>query len=202
MHVKLRDVMKSSKTPKEKWGHIWEYYKLHMAVILMILASLSYISYSLMHRKTTVLDVAFYSSVTVSFAEQEELNQRLSEELLPTEEGNKQIVVQAYNQEDTTEQQKFVTMLAAKEIDLFIMARQQFDELNKDGYFLPLEEYVDMVQTDFCLSDGQATGIPLRYFPDLEKLVETEGEWIVAVPVNMTQTEEVAKVFSIYYHSR
>lgn len=198
MHVKLMDVLKSNKSPKEKWAHVWEYYKIHIAAIVILL--LLYVSFtiSMLNKKETVLSMAVYGAFSVTYEVQEEMQTEM-DQLVINGDGKQQILVQTFDSESVTEQQKFVAMLVSKEFDIFILTPEAFKQFDEDGLFAPANRYVKEAQADFLGGeDSQKTGIPISYFPILAKQLQ-QPELIVTMHSKSEHVEFVQQFFEEFY---
>lgn len=198
MHVKLMDVLKSNKSPQEKWAHVWEYYKIHIAAIVILLLLIVSFTISMLNKKETVLSMAVYGAFSITYEVQEEMQTEM-DQLVINGDGKQQILVQTFDSESVTEQQKFVAMLVSKEFDIFILTPEAFKQFDEDGLFSPANRYVKEAQADFLGGeDSQKTGIPISYFPILAKQLQ-QPELIVTVHSKSEHVEFVQQFFEEFY---
>ena len=140
-------------TFKEKLQHIWEYYKLHImaiAVILIIIGSLINV-WLINPRQKTVLFVAW----NAGFAMHEQLSvvaDALAEGLVENEKRETVEISLFFSPEGDPQSEmantmRLTAMVAAGAIDVFILDNDAIAEYTESGLIQPLEEMVAGLRT-------------------------------------------------------
>jgi len=130
---------------KEKLDHIWEYYKffiIGLVIFLIILGSLIN-AWFINPQPQTALFISWNSGFAMD-VQLTELSNKLTERLV--EETANETVVVSMMLTDTNDPtlnmastQRLVAMLAAGEIDVFILDSMQLDEFASTGFIRPME---------------------------------------------------------------
>lgn len=134
---------------KEKAGHIWYYYKIHIFIaVFLIISAVSVINAVFIHPSPKLFAGISFYNIHISDTFSAELQAELTEKVVPEEE-NKQVRCSAFYEveSDVTVKvetmQRFETLLMAKEIDLIVADEEDFKELVYQGYIINLDEYLD-----------------------------------------------------------
>ena len=130
---------------RKKWEHIWAYYKLPIAIALIVVYSFGYAAYRHLTKKEDVLylglvNVAVGSDLTeqltTDFAENQQLTKKqqvnLLSGLLLTESEN------ADEQYVYASEMKLLGAVSAQRLDVVLMDESARDKLLADDYFLDL----------------------------------------------------------------
>ena len=139
-----RDTLRSLHGRK-KWEHIWAYYKLPIAIVLIVVYILGYAAYRHLTKKEDVLylglvNVAVGSDLTeqltTDFAENQQLTKKQQVDLLSglllTESEN------ADEQYVYASEMKLLGAVSAQRLDVVLMDGSARDKLLADDYFLDL----------------------------------------------------------------
>ena len=178
-------------TFSEKWEHIWEYYKVHMAVaagVLLLIASLLNI-YLINPAPDTILDLTvrlegthynydyqgpledFLYDTVVKYPD----SQTVVVELLATDEAmdaNTRMATEA----------KFMGKAEVQEMDLFLMDEENFRYMLAEGFFMDLEqlassynselpEAAKVISTDAATQEDRVFVLDAKKLPGLEPLI-------------------------------
>jgi len=204
-HSKLKEM-----STKEKVEYIWEYYKIHIIAFVFVCVFIGSIinTFWINPQKATYFQIAFYGGFVDSVT-LDSFSMHLEESLMtPEERETMQIagVALMVDSEDAqiemANRQRFVVMLAAREIDLLVISHEGLISLAPDGIFLPLNEILPDSMTQmsdkFILAPSEygvesAYGIML----DNNRLFESYGLFTqgksLAVMINTQRSEAVRK---------
>lgn len=146
MKKSLKEILSQMDT-SEKIKYIWHYYRLHILGVLAIIIILSVSVNSIMNKKETIMNVMVVGEM-VDTTRLDEIKETLNEELIDEGERNSaEIMVQFVNYSPTNGNpqaqmgiQKVVAELAAAAIDVMIIDKDFFDQLNTDDQLLSIQE--------------------------------------------------------------
>ena len=146
MKKSLKEILSPMST-SEKIKYIWHYYRLHILGVLAIIIILSVSVNSIMNKKETVMNVMVVGEM-VDTTRLDEIKETLNEELIDeSERDSAEIMVQFVNYSPTNGNpqaqmgiQKVVAELAAGAIDVMIIDKDFFDQLNTDDQLLSIQE--------------------------------------------------------------
>jgi hypothetical protein len=137
--------MKNMNT-REKMGYIWDYYKIHIILSAAVLAVAVLFIHSIISAPDRVLNVVLMGE-QMNIEDMERFNKEAEEGLLGKSAGRKAIDVQfLYSTSDKDDplvlqsMQKFTILMAAGDIDILVLGRQDFEAYSKSGMFLNLEQ--------------------------------------------------------------
>lgn len=130
---------------RKKWEHIWAYYKLPIAIALIIIYIFGYAAYRHLTKKEDILYLGLVNvtagsdlteQLTTDFSESQQLTQKqqvsLLSGLLLTENEN------ADEQYVYASEMKLLGAVSAQQMDVVLMDAAARDELLADDYFLDL----------------------------------------------------------------
>ena len=142
-HSKLKEM-----STKEKVEYIWEYYKIHIIAFMFACVFIISIINTLWFnpQKEMYFQITFYGG----FADSDIIDSicmHLEKALMTPEEretmqiaGTVLMVDSEDPQVEMANRQRFVVMLAAREIDLLVISKEDLITLAPEGFFLPLNE--------------------------------------------------------------
>lgn len=200
MIAPLRERLKSM-TFKEKADYMWEYYKLHFIAIIAVIATIIYIINSVTGNKEIVLNVVFVGE-TVNISAIEELNQELTEALIPEEQReDMEISLQYVNlgagpQHSMAEMQKFTTLLSADAYDVIISEEETYELLSDQGAVSDLNREADLEETDLQGHEviesetGQPIAIRTREMDKIDDIISIEEAYLY-LPSDPQNTEYI-----------
>jgi len=142
-YSKLKDM-----STKEKVEYIWGYYKIHIVVFIFVCVLIGSLVNTiwLNPQKAIYLQITFHSG----FVDPDTIDSfylHLEEALMTPEKreimqiaGVALMLGAGDPQIEMANSQRFVVMLAAREIDLLVISREELMTLAPEGFFLPLNE--------------------------------------------------------------
>lgn len=135
-------------TFKEKLHYIWDYYKIHIIVGLLLIYVLTTFTLSMINRKEYVLNIALIGE-SVDFDRLSQFSHEVTKELVGNPSDKKEASVDFYKLMrdsqgelilDPASTQKLIARIAAKQIDVIILDKKSFDALAVQGAFLRLDK--------------------------------------------------------------
>ncbi|GMQ62924.1 hypothetical protein [Vallitalea maricola] len=199
-------------TRKEKVEYIWEYYKLHFfAGILVLIIVGSFLN-------IWVFNPPPKSAVSVNFVgssifadNTEPLEKELNPIIVTEEMGNKKVFFNTYifgiedPQMQMATQTKFVANISARELDVLILDKEQFDSLVLQGSMLPLDQVFSEDElnnlNDRLLkskseedTNEQIYGIDVTDNEKIKTVMVGDSEKVIGVVSNTLKIEESKKV--------
>ncbi|MBE3578804.1 MAG: ABC transporter substrate-binding protein [Caldanaerobacter subterraneus] len=135
-------------TFKEKLQYIWDYYKIHIIVGLLLIYVLTTFTLSMINRKEYVLSIALIGE-SVDFDRLSQFSHEVTKELVGNPSDKKEALVDFYKLMrdsqgelilDPASTQKLIARIAAKQIDVIILDKKSFDALAVQGAFLRLDK--------------------------------------------------------------
>lgn len=153
MKEEIKQTMKEEKrklkdmTFKEKREYIWEYYKLHIIGILVVVFMTGSIINTVWINppKKTFVNFVYFRAY-VDSTRSDLFTDHLTEELVIDKEKEKvyftnfSISNEEYSEVDLAIAQKFAAMTAAKELDVIVVDQQDFDDMTGINLFMDLNE--------------------------------------------------------------
>ncbi|SNX52715.1 ABC transporter substrate-binding protein [Thermoanaerobacterium sp. RBIITD] len=139
-------------TFKEKIDYIWDYYKIHMIVgTVVLILVISFIN-SAINSKDYVFDFSMLGT-TINLDKQSSFEYIVTKELLGTNPGKKQALVEFYMlskgnngklQLDPPSTQKLMVKIAAGEVSVMALDRDYFEIFAKQGVFTNLDNVKEL----------------------------------------------------------
>ncbi|QUH30512.1 hypothetical protein [Vallitalea guaymasensis] len=199
-------------TRKEKVEYIWEYYKLHIfAGIFVLIVIGSFLN-------IWVFNPPPKSAVSVNFVgssifadNTEPLEKELNPIIVTEEMGNKKVFINTYifgmkdPQMQMATQTKFIANISARELDVLILDKEQFDSLVLQGSMLPLDQVFSEDElgklTDRLLkgkseedTNEQIYGIDITDIEKIKTVMVGDSDIVIGVVSNTLKIEESKKV--------
>ena len=197
---------------KEKVEYIWEYYKLHIfAGIFVLIVIGSFLN-------IWVFNPPPKSAVSVNFVgssifadNTESLEKELNPIIVTEEMGNKKVFINTYifgmkdPQMQMATQTKFIANISARELDVLILDKEQFDSLVLQGSMLPLDQVFSEDElgklTDRLLkgkseedTNEQIYGIDITDNEKIKTVMVGDSDIVIGVVSNTLKIEESKKV--------
>lgn len=197
---------------KEKVEYIWEYYKLHiLAGIFILIVIGSFLN-------IWIFNPAPKSAVSINFVgssiftdNTESLEKELNSIIVTEEMGNKKVFINTYifgmkdPQMQMATQTKFIANISARELDVLILDKEQFDSLVLQGSMLPLDQVFSEDElgklTDRLLkgkseedTNEQIYGIDITDNEKIKTVMVGDSDIVIGVVSNTLKIEESKKV--------
>ncbi len=192
-----RNTRFSELTGKEKVEHVWEYYKIHIAVALIVLLTICYIIYRIVNPSPdTILGVGLVNSYT-SEVEENVFDRYLidtghdpAEEVASVRTG---LTFGTETSVQITGSQTLTLLVTVGDIDLFISDEEVFEPFASNGCFTlmenilteeQMEKYADRLYTATIEEDGAQVIVGIWLEED-NPLVEDgyyDGAVLVGIP--------------------
>ncbi|WP_304943850.1 hypothetical protein [Vallitalea guaymasensis] len=197
---------------KEKVEYIWEYYKLHIfAGIFVLIVIGSFLN-------IWVFNPPPKSAVSVNFVgssifadNTDPLEKELNPIIVTEEMGNKKVFINTYifgmkdPQMQMATQTKFIANISARELDVLILDKEQFDSLVLQGSMLPLDQVFSEDElgklTDRLLkgkseedTNEQIYGIDITDNEKIKTVMVGDSDIVIGVVSNTLKIEESKKV--------
>jgi len=218
--VKLREM-----NFKGKLEYIWDYYKIH--IILIVIAIFVIFSFLNAWVFNPTPNTALFISWDGGFATDEQVDRLktyLEERLIPEGKREEVIITQFFFASDDpmsmmTEVQRTAAMIAAGMIDFFIVDPDLFEEYSRFGYFLPLDEVLATIQAKnpeiynrieenivsalFAIGEGltesKAAGIRLSNSPLYLRLGFYRQELYIGISVTAERLDNIIETLMIFF---
>ena len=190
-----------------KLEYIWQYYKLHIAGIAVLLIIIGSIIYGAFNKPP-----ASYAAIAAfGFYTGDEFEPDIEARIAPSidnyNETGKLYVHSFYGSDDPTVQmavlQKFAAMIAARELDLIIAWRDNFDDLIFDGLIMPLSEAgisaPEELKVYGSAEDGepQAYGVSLKNSEVLKDMGINPEQLVIGIVANTTLPDNAVLVLNL-----
>jgi hypothetical protein len=150
-----------SMSRKEKIEYIWDYYKLHIISVIVVIAVIA----SFIHGQLTKIDYVVNITMignAVNESKKEEAEKKFTSLVVKEGEQRKQALIDviATDKSELSYEmmQKFVVRIAAGEIDVVILDKGFFDSFVKQDMFIPLESISQINLSDIKQSKIEASG--------------------------------------------
>lgn len=144
---KLKDMNK-----KQKIEFIWDYYRFHIIGTIILIAIVTSFTMDIMNRKETVLNVTILGEY-LDTDRKDVLEKKAASELIKEEQDKKQILFDfLIKQKDMRDEysmasvQKLQAAIAAKDIDILILDKVDFEIYASQGTFMKLSDLPDFTQ--------------------------------------------------------
>jgi hypothetical protein len=140
VHMSIKEKMKGM-TGKEKAQYIWEYYKLHMLVTIILVGFIGSYAYYAAGNTPAELNITIIGGY-IEQGKIEALQNKVTAELIKDKKNKREIIVDFLGgngqQLDLNTQMKLSTSVAAKEIDILILDKKHFESFADQGAFMKL----------------------------------------------------------------
>jgi len=142
-HMSTKEKMKGM-TFKEKTSYILYYYKLHITIIIVLIAFIASYSMSIISRKDSVLNITLVGN-SIDSNKQVQLETKAEDALIKTDKRKKEISfdfiqtsADPRDEISLVATQKLVASIASKDVDILILDTKDFDAYVKQGTIMKL----------------------------------------------------------------
>jgi hypothetical protein len=150
-----------SMSRKEKIEYIWDYYKLHIISVIVVIAVIA----SFIHGQLTKIDYVVNVTIignAINESKKEEAEKKFTSLVVKEGEQRKQALIDviATDKSELSYEmmQKFVVRIAAGEIDVVILDKGFFDSFVKQDMFIPLKSISQINLSDIKQNKIEASG--------------------------------------------
>jgi len=127
--TKVREILNSEDTTKEKLAYLWDYYHWHLIITVLVVFLVGFFTVDAMNRKETVFHVAVLTT-EVSYQEEEALQSDLNT-MLDADTETESVFVSFTPPGRSVE--RFMAQLAAAEYDMVLMNQENYDKYAELG---------------------------------------------------------------------
>jgi len=208
--IKLEFLKLREMTFKKKCEYIWDYYKLFIigVVIVLILIGSTIYTRVINPPPETILSITFNGGL-ITAEQLDDMTAALEEKLIAEDEHKTISVIQALIDPSdpnvaVMNDTRTMAMVVAGHIDLFILSRAVMETYSNNGFIQPVDLWLEEIKTlnpivyqdvlenivrvTYTISDGVLTedimGINVRYSPLFEKLGLFGQDLFFCFPVN------------------
>jgi hypothetical protein len=195
----------------EKISYIWEYYKYHILLTIMAIAVVASFVVGRINHKEIVLNVNI-STKGINYDTLNKLVTDSNNALI--EKGDKKEVQILYNNTALGDmtiaiKQKMVAEIAAAELDILVLSKEEFEILAKQGTFVDISEFfksnnIDSSSLKFVYSKAtdidtteKAYGLHMESFPIYKSLNLNESEPVLAIIANTKHKDMIVKFLNL-----
>lgn len=144
---KIDETPKLSEIKKEDLpGYIWDYYKIHIGVGLLVLFFIIYMVYGALTRKETVLEVAAINCYSLELSDTEEIFDEFmeGEGFDPSKQRTALNTNLSYREGDGNVygMSALMTVLGSNTLDVAFWDEELFYEMGENAIYVPLEDYL------------------------------------------------------------
>ncbi|MEK3887214.1 hypothetical protein [Bacillus sp. FSL K6-3431] len=202
MKKSLKEVL-APMTKAEKIKYIWHYYRFHILGLIAVIIFATFTINGIVNKKDSVLNLMIVGE-KIDNTKVEELVEQFNKDLLMEEDRNSaEIGMQAVTY-STTEMdpqmqvglQKLAAELAAGAVDILIVDKAYYDEMNVDGQLLDIKEIssIENLPYDndqmYVSEEDKVTGIDLSALPLFEGVTFDENI-VLCLPANSKNDEYI-----------
>ncbi|MCC5894521.1 MAG: hypothetical protein JJU16_03595 [Alkalibacterium sp.] len=189
---KVREILRSEESNKEKFDYLWSYYKTHVIVGILALLFSGYLFVDWLNRPITYFHLTVLAP-EVLFEEEEPLSRDLTE-ILDPQEDNETVYASFTPHGQLAE--RFSAQFTAAEYDVILMDEFSFGEYSE---YETMQEFriTGMDEDEYYSSDmyDDPVGIDSEHFPLFEDYTTTQ-DLIVVIPGNTTRRDRVIEFFN------
>ncbi|OJF94740.1 hypothetical protein [Alkalibacterium sp. 20] len=191
MKTKVREILDSEDTAKEKVEYLWGYYRWHVIISVVALFFVGYLFVDWMNRPITVFHVTVLAPEVLQ-QEAPDLTSDLNELLKP--EGRNETAYATFTAHGRTAD-RFVAQITAAEYDVILMNQRDFEEyaandnmmafrlsgLSEEDYYQPdnYDEPIGIDSSQLAVFDGY----------------ETTKDLVVMIPGNTKRRDAIEDFF-------
>ncbi|MCM0650864.1 hypothetical protein NBE98_21135 [Clostridium swellfunianum] len=198
-----------SMTPKERREYIWDYYKIHIIGGLIGILLIGSFIYGQVTRVETIFNLTLMGSASIE-PKREELQKDITSLLISPTEKKKEAFISTMpiagnlTSSDASNMQliqKFMAQIAANELDLIVMDKNDFNKFSEEGIFSKLEDLTDFKSTEFKTqklvknSAGDSNyGVDVESNKKLEEIGFNTKDKVIAVIATSNRKDQAVKV--------
>lgn len=190
--TKVREVLQSDESTKEKIDYLWGYYKFHVIMSFIAFFLVGYLIVDWVNRPITYFHMTVMAP-EVMVEEEKQLSDELYEILDP--QGNNEAVYASFLPHGPS-LERFSAQYTDAEYDLILMDSSSFDQYAE--YDIMQEFNVaGLSDDDYYRSDSSSgqIGIDAAHFPLFNTYTTTENK-IVVIPENSTRPDAIQQFFN------
>lgn len=185
----------SSMTFKEKLDYLLYYYKVHVIVFILIIAAIGSFIYTEATKKSIYLDISYLGGY-ISEETSQNIQSSIEDILIPGDEKNI-VQINSFGLENGGDITKVQASIAAHEIDIAIMNKENFEKYYQAELFLDLNSISDFSSLDISddslvKRDNGVYGIKVSNLDIFNKL--DAGDNILVV---ISNTENIDKIIPL-----
>lgn len=185
----------STMTFKEKLDYLLYYYKVHVIVFILIIAAIGSFIYTEATKKSIYLDISYLGGY-ISEETSQNIQSSIEDILIPGDEKNI-VQINSFGLENGGDITKVQASIAAHEIDIAIMNKENFEKYYQAELFLDLNSISDFSSLDISddslvKRDNGVYGIKVSNLDIFNKL--DAGDNILVV---ISNTENIDKIIPL-----
>jgi hypothetical protein len=203
---KLKDM-----NTKQKFEFIWDYYRFHIIGTIIIIAIVTSFTIDIIKSKETILNITALGEY-MDMDRKEILENKVNAELIKDEQNKKQILFDfLVKQKDMRDEysmasvQKLQASIAAKDVDVLILDKSDFEIYASQGTFMKLSQLSNFAQLNIPEKDlvkyqakdidskEEIYGINAESLPVLEELKYNSKDKILCIVVNTQRLDKVSE---------
>lgn len=190
--TKVREILQSEESNKEKFDYLWGYYKTHVIITILALLFGGYLLVDWINRPVTYFHLTVLAPEVMS-EEEEPLAMELTDILNP--QGANETVYTSFTPHGQLAE-RFSAQFTAAEYDLILMDDFSFGEYSE---YETMQEFrvSGLDEDDYYESDiyDNPIGIDSDHFPIFEDYTTTQ-DLIVVIPGNTTRRPAIEEFFA------
>ncbi len=147
-------------TTNQKIEYIFDYYKFHIGVVLLVLAIIIYIMHGIITHKDSAINITISNLYLDTETETLITDSFLKSQNIDTNKNKAEIYSIAVTKEDNAgaeytyaSHMKLMTMITAEQIDVILMDKNSYELFSSEGYLSDMKEYI----SDTSLFEGGKT---------------------------------------------
>lgn len=209
-HMSTKQKLKDMNT-KQKFEFIWDYYRFHIIGTIIIIAIVTSFTIDIIKSKETILNITALGEY-MDMDRKEILENKVNAELIKDEQNKKQILFDfLVKQKDMRDEysmasvQKLQASIAAKDVDVLILDKSDFEIYASQGTFMKLSQLSNFAQLNIPEKDlvkyqakdidskEEIYGINAESLPVLKELKYNSKDKILCVVVNTQRLDKVSE---------
>lgn len=180
-------------TFKEKFNYLLYYYKVHVIVFVLIAAFIGSFIYTEVSKKDIYLDISYIGSY-ISEETSANIQEDLTQSLLADDDSN-MIQFNSYSLDNGGELTKVQASIAAHEIDVAVMNKENFNKYYPADLFLDLNSVpgfssLNIDESSLIKEDDGIYGIKINNLNILNQLNTPEHDDNILVLVSTTENSD------------
>lgn len=210
MKKPLREILAPLST-KDKMKYIWDYYRYHFIIGIIVIAVLSYIIYDATSKKEDVLNIVITNELIFPDAVQQ-FEEKVNKALLSEDEqDDSRVFIQTLqssgndaNMQVGIDLQKLTAQMAAGMIDFYIIDEEVFQQMNEEKQvhsFLEMSGLKELTFTDeeviYSKHDtNDVVGIKVSAINLFDEILP-ESDKILCIPITTKNEEYISRFIEL-----
>lgn len=209
-HMSTKQKLKDMNT-KQKFEFIWDYYRFHIIGTIIIIAIVTSFTIDIIKSKETILNITALGEY-MDMDRKDILENKVNAELIKDEQNKKQILFDfLVKQKDMRDEysmasvQKLQASIAAKDVDVLILDKSDFEIYASQGTFMKLSQLSNFQQLNIPEKDlvkyqakdidskEEIYGINAESLPVLKELKYNSKDKILCIVVNTQRLDKVSE---------